>query len=82
MRTPAMLAPIACAALLLAPAAQATPPPTPPTPPSEESTPSATEVPDPGATAHLPSGQIELSRLVDLASQKLNLRITYDESAL
>ncbi|MBX3408186.1 MAG: type II secretion system protein GspD [Phycisphaeraceae bacterium] len=32
--------------------------------------------------AHLPSGQIELSRLVDLASQKLNLRITYDESAL
>ena len=34
------------------------------------------------AQAHLPSGQIELSRLVDLASQKLNLRITYDESAL
>lgn len=30
----------------------------------------------------MPSGQIELSRLVDLASQKLNVRVTYDESAL
>ena len=31
---------------------------------------------------HLPSGPIDLARLVDLASQRLSLRITYDDAAL